>query len=136
MTQGNVTDLSVVLLMAADAAKTAAFYRDLLEVPLVGEMHDGRHEHFACLYGALYFTIQPAADMQAPQPDGGYDFLQLCFSVKNLDELIQSAARLGVRALHEPRSFEHTTYVTLLDPDGRHVRVMTPWRRDDEASNE
>jgi hypothetical protein len=31
--------------------------------------------------------------------------------------------------LHPPRQFERTTFTTLLDPDGRHVRVMTPWGR-------
>jgi hypothetical protein len=42
------------------------------------------------------------------------------------------AARLEEHALaplHPPRPFEHTTYITLLDPDGRHVRVMTPWAK-------
>jgi hypothetical protein len=34
-----------------------------------------------------------------------------------------------VTALHAPQRFEHATVVTLLDPKGRHVRVMTPWQR-------
>ena len=35
----------------------------------------------------------------------------------------------GITPLHPPRPFEHTRFTTLLDPDGRHVRVMTPWQR-------
>ncbi len=129
MTNNKVTGLSVILLMAADAVKTAAFYREVLGIPLVGEKHDGRHEHFACPFGTLYFTVQPAVDMQAPQLEEGYDFLQLCFSVEDLDAFVAHAKQLGSEPIHPPQPFEHTTFVTLLDPDGRHVRVMTPWER-------
>jgi hypothetical protein len=35
---------------------------------------------------------------------------------------------------HPPQVFEFTKFVTLLDPDGRHVRVMTPWNEPGEAT--
>jgi hypothetical protein len=34
-----------------------------------------------------------------------------------------------VEPLHPVRPFEHTAFTTLRDPDGRLVRVMTPWGR-------
>lgn len=125
-----VSGLSVVLLLARDTRRTAAFYRDVLGLALVAEEHGGRHEHYACALGPLYFTIQPAADLVTPVPASGYDFLQLCFTVADLDAFLRHAGQLQVTPLHPPRPFEQTTFTTLLDPDGRHVRVMTPWRRE------
>ncbi|HAB18754.1 MAG TPA: VOC family protein [Verrucomicrobiota bacterium] len=125
-TDGQINGLAVVLLLASDADRTAAFYRDVLGLPLKAERHDGRHTHYACPMGGLYFTIQPRADLGEP-PATGYDSLQLCFTTPSMDTFQERLARLGVRALHPPRAFEHTTFTTLVDPDGRHVRVMTPW---------
>jgi len=124
-----VNALAVVLLLSKDTERTAAFYRDLLGLPLVGEQHDGRHKHFACPFGANYFTIQPTTDLSAPEPMGGYDFLQLCFTVGDLDAFLSRLKAANVEPLHPPRPFEHTTFTTLIDPDGRHVRVMTPWAK-------
>jgi catechol 2,3-dioxygenase-like lactoylglutathione lyase family enzyme len=128
MAAGIVQDLSVVLLLARDAERTCAFYRNVLGLPLKDEQHDGRHTHYACRLGSVYFTIQPASDLAAPQPGRGYDFLQLCFTAADLDAFLQGLGSLQITPLHPPQQFEHTAYTTLLDPDGRHVRVMTPWR--------
>jgi catechol 2,3-dioxygenase-like lactoylglutathione lyase family enzyme len=124
-----IQGLSVVLLLARDTGRTSAFYRDVLELPLQAEEHDGRHTHYACRLGSVYFTIQSAADLSTPQPGRGYDFLQLGFTVADLDAFVRRLDDLKIRPLHLPEKFEHTRYLTLLDPDGRHVRVMTPWER-------
>lgn len=129
MDSTRVDALAVVLLLSRDTDKTATFYRDVLGLPLVGEQHDGRHKHYACPFGANYFTIQPVADLHAPEPQGGYDFLQLCFTVSDLNAFLARLAESQIRPLHPPQPFEHTTFVTLIDPDGRHVRVMTPWHK-------
>jgi catechol 2,3-dioxygenase-like lactoylglutathione lyase family enzyme len=129
MAASRVDGLSVVLLLARDTEATAGFYRDVLGLPLLAEEHDGRHKHYACRLGSLYFTIQPAADLAAPQPGRGYDFLQLCFTVKDLDAFLSQLQGLKISPLNQPQRFEHTTYITLLDPEGRHVRVMTPWQQ-------
>ena len=129
MATTSVEGLSVVLLLARDTEQTAAFYRDVLGLPLREEEHGGRHKHYACRLGSVYFTIQSAADLAAPEPGRGYDFLQLCFTATDLDAFLRRLQELKVMPLHPPQRFEHTTYTTLLDPDGRHVRVMTPWER-------
>jgi predicted enzyme related to lactoylglutathione lyase len=126
---GQVDGLSVILLLSRDVERVGAFYREVLGLPLQEEEHDGRHKHYACRLGAIYFTIQPAADLGAPDSDRRYDFLQLCFTVADLDAFLRHLQECGVAALHAPARFEHTTFVTLLDPEGRHVRVMTPWQR-------
>jgi catechol 2,3-dioxygenase-like lactoylglutathione lyase family enzyme len=124
-----VEGLSVVLLLSRATAEVAAFYREVLGLPLQAEEHDGRHTHYACRLGPVYFTIQPGADLGAPDPDRRYDFLQLCFTVADLDAFLGHLRQQGVTPLHAPQPFEHTTFITLLDPEGRHVRVMTPWQR-------
>lgn len=124
-----ISGLSVVLLLAQDTETTAAFYRDVLGLSLQGEAHDGRHRHYACQLGSLYFTIQPAVDLVEPGSRTGYDFLQLCFTVEDLSGFLRRVQRMGISPLHLPKQFEGTQYMTLLDPDGRHVRVMTPWHQ-------
>src|SRR5262245_47111346 len=123
MSTNLVNGLSVVLLLSRDTQRTAAFYREVLELPLREEQHDGKHKHFACQLGSIYFTVQSSADLAAPMPGHGYDFLQLCFTVADLEAFCDKLHQLNVKPLHAPRKFEHTTYTTLLDPDGRHVRV-------------
>jgi predicted enzyme related to lactoylglutathione lyase len=127
MTDSAVTGMPVVLLIAKDTERTASFYRDVLGIPLKSERHDGRHEHFGAHFAGTYFTIQPAQDLEAPTPHGGYDYLQLCFSVADLESFLRALADSGTVPLHPPMPFEHTTFTTLMDPDGRHVRVMTAW---------
>jgi hypothetical protein len=63
-----VEGLSVVLLLARDTGSTSAFYREVLGLPLQAEEHGGRHQHYACQLGTVYFTIQLAADLAAPDP--------------------------------------------------------------------
>src|SRR5262245_19831013 len=84
-----VEGLSVVLLLARDTGSTAAFYREVLGLPLQEEQHSGRHTHYACRLGTVYFTIQLAADLAPPVPRRGYDFLQLCFTVTDLDAFLR-----------------------------------------------
>jgi catechol 2,3-dioxygenase-like lactoylglutathione lyase family enzyme len=124
-----VDGLAVVLLLSEDTARTAAFYRDVLGLPLQEEQHGGGHAHFACRLGALYFTIQHAADIGAASPDARRDSMQLCFTVADMARFLESLKARRAEPLHPPRPFEHTVFTTLRDPDGRAVRVMTPWTR-------
>jgi catechol 2,3-dioxygenase-like lactoylglutathione lyase family enzyme len=119
--------LSVVLLLSDDPARTASFYRDVLGLPLIEEEHGGRHPHFACQAAGLYFTIQHTGDFVASHPGTGPDSLQLCFSVPSMDAFLKHLNDTNVAPVHPARPFEHTVFVTLRDPDGRALRVMTPW---------
>lgn len=127
-------DLAVILLLSEDADRTAAFYREILSVPVLAERHDGRHTHYACRLGSVYFTIQPRTDLGEP-PATGYDSLQLCFTVPSMEDFERGLSDRGIRALHPPTRFESTVFMTLKDPDGRHVRVMTPWTREESESD-
>src|SRR5437879_2452383 len=118
MSSKRVNSLSVVLLLAQDTARTAAFYQDVLELELAAEEHDGRPTHYACRMGSVYFTIQHAGDFCSSQTGPGPDSLQLCFSVPDILAFLQHLKQKNVEPLHPPVRFEHTTFVTLRDPDG------------------
>jgi catechol 2,3-dioxygenase-like lactoylglutathione lyase family enzyme len=128
MSQPGGSSLSVVLLLSNDPDRTAGFYRDLIGIPLEAEEHGGRRRHYGGVTGSIYFTVQYTGDIPGPRPDALHDSLQLCFSVPDLQVFLQHLEKHGVQPLHVPRPFEHTTFVTLRDPDGRTVRVMTPWK--------
>ena len=100
-----VDSLSVVLLLAKDTERTAAFYRDVLGLSLREEVHGGRHKHYACRLGSVYFTIQAAADLTAPESERGYDFLQLCFNVQDLDAFHAPPGRLESRGTPPASAF-------------------------------
>src|SRR5436853_7844591 len=121
MNSGEVDNLAVALLLASDADRTAAFYRDVLGLALIAEKHDGRHTHYACRLGSVYFTIQPRVDLGEPPPARGLDSLQLCLTTPDMDTFLQRLDGHGVTPLHQPRPFEQTVFTTLIDPDGRHV---------------
>ncbi len=129
MEQPKAGGLAVVLLLTRDTDRTAAFYRDIIGLELTAEQHDGRHRHYACRLGSVYFTIQLSEDVGEAKVGRGHDSLQLCFTVANMDEFLKHLEARSVTPLHPPRPFEHTTFTTLVDPDGRHLRVMTPWQR-------
>lgn len=129
MASSKVDGLAVVLLLSDDTQRTAAFYRDVLGLSLQEEQHGGRHAHYACRTGSVYFTIQYTGDVAGQKHPSGVDSLQLCFTVADLDGFLQRLKEHGVDPLHPPVPFEHTRFVTLRDPDGRAVRIMTPWER-------
>ena len=117
-----------MLLLSADPGRAAAFYRDLIGLELQAEEHDGRHTHYACNSGSVYFTIQHCGDFPGPPPAIGRDSLQLCFFGPDLTAFLEHLHNHGVEPLHPSLAFEHTTFITLCDPDGRTLRVMTPWK--------
>lgn len=127
MPQVRVDRLAVITALTRDTARTAAFYRDVLGLKLLEENHDGLHTHYSCPLGSALLIIASSADVHETPPDRGHDSLQLCFTVADLNRFMQHLQEKKITPLHSPQRFLHTSYITLLDPDCRHVRVMTPW---------
>jgi catechol 2,3-dioxygenase-like lactoylglutathione lyase family enzyme len=132
----NIVDaLAVVLVLTEDTERLAAFYRDILGLRLHAEEHDGNHRHYACRLGSIYFTIQYNNDFlgkQAGIPTTASregNTVQLCFTVPDMDAFFVHLNERQVQPLHPARPFENTVFTTLQDPDGRFVRIMTPWGR-------
>jgi len=102
---------------------------------LVQEEHDGNHLHYICRLGSVYFIIQYNNDFRRKEAgipaktSGDGNTLQLCFTVPDMDAFLGHLRDCQVEPIHPARPFEHTIFTTLQDPDGRFVRVMTPWRK-------
>ena len=102
MVEAKADHLAVVLLLSADPGRTAAFFRDLIGLDLQAEEHDGRHTHYACTTGSVYFTIQYSGDFPGPPPATGRDSLQLCFTVPDLTAFVEKLRQSGIEPLHPP----------------------------------
>jgi catechol 2,3-dioxygenase-like lactoylglutathione lyase family enzyme len=134
MTPTQVESLAVILLLSDTTERTADFYRRVLGLELEGQQHDGSHQHFAARLGSVYLTIQCRSDLAGKEPgfsatgsSPATDSVQLCFTVPDMPQFLRYLDTIAVKPLHPPRPFEHTTFTTLRDPDGRAVRIMTPW---------
>jgi hypothetical protein len=110
---------------------TARFYIDVLSLPFEKEEHPGVREHWACQFGGLHFAIHHA---DAFSQDGhiGADSRThvedtfLSFTIEDLDGFAQHLSSKGV-AVVARREIGPMKFVTVVDPDGRHVGCGTPW---------
>ena len=127
MSASKTTGLAVILLLSDDTDRLAGFYRDVLGLDLLAEEHGGRQRHYGCRLGSLYLTIQSTGDFPGTRHATDHDPIQLCFTTQSMDDFLRHLDEVNVKPQHSPRPFEQTVFVTLRDPDGRAVRVMTPW---------
>lgn len=116
-----------VVLLTDHVDTTAAFYRDVLELPLASEQHRGTARHFACQLGAQHFAIHDRATFWLPvaasaDPPGTI----VSFTVADLDALSDRLSRLGVPIVAR-QNIGPMKFLALRDPDGRHVCCGTPW---------
>jgi|GEM_PF-1498274 len=119
--------LSVVMLLAENADATADFYRKVLGVELHQEKHDVRHGHYGGRLGSVYFTVQWASDFPGPEFIRGGNSMQLAFTVPSMQTFLAHLSDVNVKPLHPPTRFDKVQFITVQDPDGRFVQVMTPW---------
>jgi catechol 2,3-dioxygenase-like lactoylglutathione lyase family enzyme len=114
--------LSGIILVSAQAARLAGFYRDVLGVPLVEEQHDDTEPHWGCELGDVHFAIHPEADY--PGEAVGVGAVKVAFLVFELDRLVAWLAENGVEPLYPPAAFGASSRITAVrDPDGNTVEL-------------
>jgi predicted enzyme related to lactoylglutathione lyase len=127
MQKANVHDVKSIVLISETADVTAAFYRDVVGLPLEEERHRGTDRHWACQLGALHFAIHQRNTFWLPtaasaQPPGTV----VSFTAEDLDavetRLAANSVAVVARTKIGPMSF-----IAARDPDGRHVCFGTPW---------
>jgi predicted enzyme related to lactoylglutathione lyase len=111
--------LSAVLLVSANPQRLAAFYRDVVGVPLEEERHGESRPHWGCNLGEIHFAIHPLETF----PDGrsGVGAVKLAFTTFDIDALVQRLATCGVSVLYPPRDTGFFRSTAILDPDGNFV---------------
>jgi catechol 2,3-dioxygenase-like lactoylglutathione lyase family enzyme len=116
-----------VVLTSDTPDATAAFYRDVLNLPLESERHRGTVRHWACQLGSLHFAIHERASFWLPSttaadPPGTV----VSFTVEDLDAFREHLRERNVAVVAETR-IGPMKFVALRDPDGRHVCCGTRW---------
>jgi len=112
--------LSAVLLVSRDAPRLAAFYRDVLGVPLEDERHDDTELHYGRTLGDLHFAIHPLANFKE-SPGAGVGSVKLAFCVFDLDAFVAAIEGKGHRLLYPVKDLGWTRMTAIEDPDGNLV---------------
>jgi lactoylglutathione lyase len=117
-----MTEIASLVLYAASAPATAAFYR-ALGLDLEDERHDDGPVHFAVELGPVHFAIYPAdsAGQAPPRRGGGSSFAG--FYVDSLDAVTGAVAGLGAPILGTHEQMPWACRVVAEDPDGRPVEI-------------
>jgi lactoylglutathione lyase len=117
-----MTEFGALVIYAADAARTAAFYR-AVGVDLEDEDHGEGPVHFAVDLGGVHFAVYPAqAPGRAPaRRAGGASFPG--FYVTSLDQVTAALADLGAQVLQSHQEMPWGCRILAEDPDGRPVEV-------------
>jgi len=122
-----VRDFKSVVLASDTPEVTAAFYRDVVGLPLEEERHRGTARHWACQVGSLHFAIHDRKTFWLPttastEPPGTV----VSFTTDDLDAVV---TRLGERAVEvvARNKIGPMSFIAVRDPDGRHVCFGTPW---------
>src|SRR5262249_17937937 len=92
--------LSAVLLASTNHDRLAAFYRDVIGVPLEDEQHGDLLKHYGCELGDLPFAIHPAENLPGAAP--GVGSVKLAFEVFDMDAHVKKLAAHGVQLLYPP----------------------------------
>jgi catechol 2,3-dioxygenase-like lactoylglutathione lyase family enzyme len=111
--------LSATLLISKNAKQLAAFYRDVLGVPLEDEKHGDSELHYGCELGDLHFAIHPIENFQGAGYGSGS--VKLAFTVFDMNEFVERMKFHGVRLEYEPKNVGFAVMTALRDPDDNYV---------------
>ena len=122
-----IDGVGAVLLISPNAKELARFYRDILGLPLVDEVHEGIPPHYACELGGVHFAIHPAEGWPGtPTRDAQSPVIALRTSdAKVVAQRLQAG---GFKAVG-PYDHGFAQVVTFRDPDGNHVEILEPIQR-------
>lgn len=121
--------LTFVALSVSDLARSVAFYRQVLGVPLHDAAHDAEKDdpwyggaHAACSWtdGAfLHFAVYPARPPERPISSAA----QIGFHVADFDRVHARLVGASARVVEPPRAEPWGRTARYLDPDGNIVSI-------------
>jgi catechol 2,3-dioxygenase-like lactoylglutathione lyase family enzyme len=115
--------ISGILLVSSQPERLVAFYRDVLGVPLVAEIHADSEPHWGCELGDVHFAIHPAADYP-DDPAGGPGPVKLAFMVFDLTAMAAWLGERGIPLCYPPMDLgSESTITAIRDPDGNLVEL-------------
>lgn len=111
--------ISGVIIVSEFPEGLAAFYRDVLGVPLEPEVHEGTLPHWGCDLGDVHFAIHPIADF--PDLRAGVGAVKLALNVFDIQALAKRLTKAGVTLLYPPKDTGFFWSTAVQDPDGNFV---------------
>jgi predicted enzyme related to lactoylglutathione lyase len=111
--------LSAVLLVSRDPERLAAFYRDVVGVPLEPEEHDDTLPHWGATLGEIHFAIHPIEDF--PDGQSGVGAVKLAFTVFDIDALVKRLDQAGIDLLYPVKDAGFFLTTAITDPDGNFI---------------
>jgi predicted enzyme related to lactoylglutathione lyase len=111
--------LSAVIVVSRDPGRLAAFYRDVVGLPLADERHGQSLPHFGCTLGDLHFAIHPVETF--PDRRDGVGSVKLAFNVFDLQAFADRLTVKGVKLLYPPKDTGFFISTAIEDPDGNFI---------------
>ena len=121
--------LTFVALSVSNLARSLAFYRDVLGLPLRDESHDaelndlwfgGPHAAYSWTDGAfMHFALYPCREPQRPVSTAA----QIGFHVADFGAVHARVVEAGFRVVQSPRDEPWGITARYLDPDGNIVSI-------------
>ena len=111
--------LSAILLVSRHPERLAAFYRDIVGLPLEDEKHGDTAPHYGCELGDLHFAIHPVENFEG----GGYGTgsIKLAFTVFDMEAFVARVEKAGVKLAYKPKDTGFAKMTALSDPDGNYI---------------
>ena len=114
-------EFSHAIVFVSDMARSVAFYRDILGLPLGFESPEWTEFETPGSKLALHLADGPAVPSQNMAPAGQ---CQLGFSVEDIDAFHQEMIAKGVTCLQPPEEEDFGTLAEYADPDGLPFSVV------------
>jgi predicted enzyme related to lactoylglutathione lyase len=123
---GHVTGLGGVFITAKDPKALAAWYRDVLGVPIEAWGGAAFHRDAEGAPPAVAFTVMPegAKYLRPSQRDVMLDFV-----VDDMEAMVARLKAHGVEILGRDASDPGGEFLWLLDPEGRKIELWRPGKR-------
>lgn len=117
-----VDKVGAILLICENAERLADFYRSVLGLPLVDEVHEGVPLHYACELGAVHVAIHPAETW----PGEATKSAQSPVIVFEAPDATAVFDKLQEHNIPATPPFDHgfATIVSFRDLDGNNVQIM------------
>jgi predicted enzyme related to lactoylglutathione lyase len=108
--------LSAVLVASTNPERLAAFYRDVIGIPLREEQHGASRRHWGCDLGEVHFAIHPVETF--PDRRSGVGSVKLAFTTFDVKALARRLVASGTPLVYPPRDTGFFWTTAIRDPDG------------------
>jgi catechol 2,3-dioxygenase-like lactoylglutathione lyase family enzyme len=120
-----VNFVNAVLIVSEQPERLAAWYREILGLPLTDEQHEGGSGalHYGCNLRGLHFAIHPTSNYSFA-PDTGPGGIRVAFNVGDIASFAEALEGREVDWVFQPVDLGWSTMLALGDPDGNMVEVV------------